>query len=74
MTGYVRAGFGSVIHNGVGITHVGHPAAPYLSLSSGYIIWSTCIAQLGQHLPVKIEDKNILPKNLVRQISQAVNS
>jgi len=26
---------GSVVRDGVGITHVGHPAAPYLSLGSG---------------------------------------
>ena len=32
------------------------------------------VAPLAQDLPTKIEDEIILPKKLVRQISQAVNS
>ena len=35
LTGYVRVESGSVIHDGVGITHMGHPTAPYPSLGSG---------------------------------------
>ena len=64
---------GSVVHDGVVITCMGHPTAPYLSLGSG----ASCSINLGdpsaQDLPVEIEDEIILPKKLVRQISQAVN-
>ena len=35
LTGYVREGSGSVVHDEVGITCIGHPPAPYPSLSSG---------------------------------------
>ena len=63
----------SVIRDGVGITHVGHPAAPYPFLGSGQATRSTCVALLGQDLPTEIEDENITRKNLVRQISQAAN-
>ena len=35
LTRYVRVEFGSIIHDGVGITRMGHPTAPYLSLGSG---------------------------------------
>ena len=34
-TGYVRVKFGSIVHDGVRLTHAGHPAAPYPSLGSG---------------------------------------
>ena len=35
LTGYDRVEFESVVHDGVGITRVGHPAAPYPSLDIG---------------------------------------
>ena len=64
---------GSVVHDGVGITLVGYPAAPYPSLGSGQAIRSTCMIRLGLDLPVEIEDENTPSKNLVRQISPVAN-
>ena len=32
---YVRVGSGSIVRDGVGVTCMGHPIAPYLSLGSG---------------------------------------
>ena len=53
---------------------MGHPTAPYPSLGSEL----TCPIDLGdplaQDLHTEIEDEIILPKKLVRQISQEVNS
>jgi len=54
-----------IIRDGLDITYVGHPAVPYPSLDFCYL--------LGQDLPTGIGDENIPPKNLVRQISQAMN-
>ena len=63
-----------IIHDGVGITHMGHPTAPYPSLGSG----PSCPIDLGdplaQDLLAEIEHEIISPKKLVRQISQAANS
>ena len=59
----------SVVRDGVGITRMGHPTAPYPSLDSG----PSCLTDMGdplaQDFPTEIEDEIILPKNLVRQIS-----
>ena len=64
---------GSIVRDGVSITRMGHPTAPYPSLDSG----PSCLTDLGdplaQDFPTKIEDEIILLKKLVRQISQAVN-
>ena len=46
LTGYVRVEFGFVIHDGVGITFMGHPTAPYPSLGSG----SSGLIDLGDPL------------------------
>ena len=35
LTGYVRVGSGSDVCDGTGITWMGHPTSPYLSLGSG---------------------------------------
>ena len=64
---------GSIVHDGVGITLVGHPAASYPALDSGQAVRSTCMIRLGVDLPVEIEDENTPSKNLVRQISLAMN-
>ena len=66
-------GTGSVVHDRVGTTLVGHPAAPYPSLGNGQAVRSTCMIHLGLDLPAEIEDENTSSKNLVRQISQAAN-
>ena len=63
----------SVVRDGVDITHMGHPTAPYPSIDSG----SSHLTDLGDPLahdfPTEIEDGIILPKKLVRQIRQAAN-
>ena len=64
---------GSVVHDGVDITCMGHPTAPYPSLGSGPICPTDLGDPLAHDFPVEIEDEIILPKKLVRQISQAVN-
>ena len=65
---------GSVLCDGVGITHMGHPTAPYSSLDSGLSRLTNLGGPLAQNFPTEIEDEIILPKNLVSQISQATNS
>ena len=64
---------GSVVHDRVIITRMGHPTTPYPSLGSGL----SCPIDLGDPLAhdllAEIEDEIILPKKLVRQISQAMN-
>ena len=64
--------FRSVVHDGVSITHMGHPNAPYPSLLSGPSRPIDLGDLLAQDLPTKIEDE-ITPKKLVRQISQVAN-
>ena len=63
----------SIVHDGVSITRMGHPTAPYLSLGCGPSRPIDLGDPLAQDLPMKIEDEIILPKKLVRQISQAAN-
>ena len=65
---------GSVVRDRVGITRMGHPTAPYPSLGSGPSYLIDLGDPLAQDLPMEIEDEIILPKNLLRQISQAANS
>ena len=64
---------GSVVRDGVGITRMGHPTAPYPSLGSGPSHPINMDDPLTQDLPTEIEDEIIPPKKLVRQISQAAN-
>ena len=64
---------GSIVRDGVGVTRMGHPTAPYPSLGSGPSRPIDLGDPLAQDLPVEIEDEIIPPKKLVRQISQAVN-
>ena len=64
---------GSVVYDGVGITCMGHPTVPYPPLGSGPSCPIDLGAPLAQDLPTEIEDEIILPKKLVRQISQATN-
>ena len=52
-----------IIHEGVSLTCVGHPAAPYPSLGSGPSRLANLGDPLAQDFPVKIEDETILPKN-----------
>ena len=65
---------GSVVCDGVGITRMGHPTAPYLSLGSGLSRLIDLGDPLAQDLPTEIEDEIIPSKKLVRQISQVANS
>ena len=65
---------GFVVRDGVGITRMGNPTTPYQSLGSGPSRPIDLGDPLAQVLPAEIEDKIILPKKLVWQISQAVNS
>ena len=65
---------GSIIRNVVGVTSMGHPAAPYPSLGSGPSRPIDLGDPLSQDFLVEIEDQIIPPKKLVRQISEAVNS
>ena len=65
---------GSIVRDRVGITRMGHPTAPYPSLDRGPSHLTDLGDPLPQDFPTEIEDEIILPKNLVRQISQAVNS
>ena len=65
---------GSIVRDRVGITCMGHPTAPYPSLSSGPSHSINLGDLLAQDLPAEIEDEIIPPKKLVRQISQAANS
>ena len=65
---------GSVVLDGVGITRMGHTTAPCPSLDSGPSRLTDLGDLLAQDFPMEIEDEIILPKNLVRQISQAANS
>ena len=62
-----------VVHDGVGITCMGHPTASYPSLSSRPSRSIDLGDPLAPDLPVEIEDEIIPPKKLVRQISQAAN-
>ena len=64
----------SVVHDEVGITRMGHATAPCPSLDSGLSRLTDLGDPLAQDFPTEIEDEIILPKNLVRQISQAANS
>ena len=63
----------TVVRDGVSITRMAHPTASYPSLGSGPSHLIDLGDPLAQDLPVEIEDEIILPKKLVRQISQAVN-
>ena len=65
--------YGSIVRDGVGITHMGHPTAPYPSLDCGLSRPIDLGDPLAQDLPMEIEDE-ITPKKLVRQISQVANS
>ena len=73
LTGYVQVESGSVVCDGVSITCMGHPTAPYPSLGSGPSRPTDLGDLLAQDFPAEIEDEIILPKKLVRQISQATN-
>ena len=53
----------SVVRDEVGITRMGHPTAPYLSLDSGPSRPIDLGDPLAQDLPTEIEDEIILPKN-----------
>ena len=64
----------SVVHDGVGITRMGHSTTPYPSLDRGPSHLTDLGDPLPQDFPTEIEDEIILPKKLVRQISQAANS
>ena len=48
---------GSVIRDGVGTTHMGHPTAPYMSLNSGTSRLIDLGELLAQDLPVEIGDE-----------------
>ena len=65
---------GSVVRDRVGITRMGHPTAPCPSLNSSPSRLTDLGDPLAHDFPTEIEDEIILPKNLVRQISQAANS
>ena len=65
---------GSIIHDRVDITHIGHPTAPCPSLDSGLSRSTDLGDPMAHDFPMEIEDEIILPKKLVRQISQAANS
>ena len=56
---------GSVIHDEVSITRMGHLAAPYPSLGSGPSYLIDLGDLLAQGFPTEIEDE-ITPKKLVR--------
>ena len=53
----------SIVCDGVGMTRMGHPAAPYPSLGSGTSRSTNLGDPLAQDFPTKIEDEIILPKN-----------
>ena len=55
--------FGSIFRDRVNITHMGHPTAPYPSLSSGLSHPTDLGDPLAQDFPTEIEDEIILPKN-----------
>ena len=65
---------GSIVRDGVGITRMGHPTAPCPSLDSSPSHLTDLGDPLAQDFPAEIEDEIILPKNLVRPMSQAANS
>ena len=54
---------GFVIRDGVGITRMGHPAAPYPSLGSGLSHSIDLGDPLAHDLPTEIEDEIIPPRN-----------
>ena len=54
---------GSIVRDGVGITCMGHPIAPYPSLGSGPSRPTDLGDPLAQDFPAEIEDKIILLKN-----------
>ena len=65
---------GSIVCDGVSITCMGHPTAPYPSLGSCPSHPTDLGDLLAQDFPAEIEDEIILSKKLVRMISQAANS
>ena len=54
---------GSVVHDRVGITRMGHPTAPCPSLDSDPSRLTDLGDPLEQDFPMEIEDEIILPKN-----------
>ena len=52
---------GSIVRDGVGITRMGHPTAPYTSLGSGPSRPIDLGDPLAQDLPTEIEDEIISP-------------
>ena len=54
---------GSIIRDGVGITRMGHPTAPYPSLGSGLSRPIDLGDPLAQDLPIEIEDE-IIPQEI----------
>ena len=59
----VQVESGSIVHDGVSLNRMGHPAAPYPSLGSGLSRPTNLGDPLAQDFPVEIEDEIILPKN-----------
>ena len=53
----------SIVCDEVGLTHVGHLIAPYLSLDSGLSHPTDLGDPVAQDFPTNIEDEIILPKN-----------
>ena len=52
-----------MVHDRVGLTRVGHLAAPYPSLGSGSSRLTNLGDPLAQDFPTEIDDEIILPKN-----------
>ena len=53
----------SIVHDGVGITRMGHPTAPYPPLDYGPSRLIDLGDPLAQDLPTEIEDE-IIPKEI----------